>query len=90
MNCTSSVTENGSSEHMLAKINSQNLILFIIQQINYKNSTNTRSYLSKAFKINHIKLRLVGIDFSNDPFQLIKRHIFLLRMFFVQRIQRHS
>ncbi len=89
MNCASSVTENGSSEHMLAKINPQNKIFIIIQYINHKNSTNKRSVLSNTFKINYIKLRLVGIDFSNYPFQLIKRHIFLLRMFFVQRIQRH-
>lgn len=31
MNYASSVTENGSSEHMLAKINPQNKIFIIIQ-----------------------------------------------------------
>lgn len=36
MNCASSVTENGSSEHMLAKINPQNKIFIIIQYINHK------------------------------------------------------
>jgi hypothetical protein len=45
-------------------------------------------FILKAFKINHIKLGLPRIDFSDHTSQRPHRHVFLLSMFFRQRIQR--
>lgn len=44
-------------------------------------------FILNTFKINHIKLGLPRIDFSNHISQRLDRHVFLLSMFFRQRVQ---
>ena len=51
------------------------------QQANFGASEIISFFKSKAFKINHIKLRLIRVNLGNHMFKFFKRHVFLLGMF---------
>ncbi len=66
------LTENDSSEHLLAKIKNQNQFLFYNHMITKKFQLTIVLFNLKAFKINHIKMRAFRIDFRNHASERLK------------------
>ena len=60
------LTENDSSEHLLAKIKSDFQISYIYHIVTYKPHRTAIHSTLKTFKFNEIKLRLPGIDVGDD------------------------
>ena len=84
------LTENDSSEHLFAKIKSNPTILIYNQIVTVSFQLTHVLFLLKTFKINHIKLVLMRVDFRNHAFERLQGHVFLLRVFFGERIQRNG
>lgn len=82
------LTENDSSEHMLAKINFNSGLIPINHKFEINFHLTHVSFKLYAFEINHIKLRLIGVDLANHLFEFGQRHVLLLGVFLCQSVQR--